>query len=217
MCADNHGGHPGWIGRRNGTGWQGWTSAERCHGGGFQIIWTGWVLKQDNHHLKKICGWGRFFARCWNWRAWRVQPSWARERQSLTVDSQLTNPCSTCRRSEKQSNVMVSDLTELGPEVEFEHGRPAGTAPAPYCFCQRGLHLEIIVKLLVDFKWIIMPQVFKHAKRLGYGEHDVSAVYIRFENLLPACLKKGAILIPFFPERGSERGRGERDVTIYLN
>jgi hypothetical protein len=22
-------------------------------------------------------------------------------------------------------------------------------------------------------------QVFKHAKRLGYGEHDVSAVYIR--------------------------------------
>ena len=29
-------------------------------------------------------------------------------------------------------------------------------------------------------------QVYKHAKRLGYGEHDVSAVYIRysFENLL---------------------------------
>ena len=26
---------------------------------------------------------------------------------------------------------------------------------------------------------IYLSQVFKHAKRLGYGEHDVSAVYIR--------------------------------------
>ena len=26
---------------------------------------------------------------------------------------------------------------------------------------------------------IVVLQVFKHAKRLGYGEHDVSAVYIR--------------------------------------
>ena len=34
---------------------------------------------------------------------------------------------------------------------------------------------------IVEFELCPLPilQVFKHAKRLGYGEHDVSAVYIR--------------------------------------
>ena len=54
-------------------------------------------------------------------------------------------PLQHMQKVRKAIDVLVSDLTELGPEIEFEHGRPAGTAPAPYCFCQRGLHLKITV------------------------------------------------------------------------
>ena len=76
-------------------------------------------------------------------------------------------------------------------------------------------------------------QVFKHAKRLGYGEHDVSAVYIRFEHSWLPRIHKFRDLgfhwlqsplitsswLQFLSSQGEvlrEHAR-ERKYTIYLN
>ena len=69
--------------------------------------------------------------------------------------------------------------------------------------------LWIFAFIFVSFTNHHATQVFKHAKRLGYGEHDVSAVYIRFEHLtLTSLFLKYNILyiyIPIFSGQDSER------------
>ena len=111
--------------------------------------------------------------------------------------SPLTNLCSTCRRFADvlQFDILASSnaiFSYSGLEIEFEHGRPAGAATPPHRLCQRGggspRAILFIVHSMCPKCLLIAPfhnwsQVFKHAKRLGYGEHDVSAVYIRLLHL----------------------------------
>ena len=141
--------------------------------------------------------------------------------------SPLTNLCSTCRRFADvlQYDILASSnaiFSYSGLEIEFEHGRPAGAATPPHRLCQRGggspRAILFIVHSMCPKCLLIAPfhnwsQVFKHAKRLGYGEHDVSAVYIRLLHLQTWQLYSTIL----FAGQDFERAREGKKPTNYLN
>ena len=87
----------------------------------------------------------------------------------------------------QQKDVLeIMELTTLSSPIIIEKGRAIieGGFPThqPLQHMQKDLRLGMLMGDCLELPLPLTAatnEVFKHAKRLGYGEHDVSSVYIR--------------------------------------